>query len=80
MGLAFLLEYFDRTFKVPEDIRERLSVPLLGAVRDLKPKDLVDLQELAVTPKPPTHYQMIKSSVALIVGVPIERSAPMSRS
>jgi capsular exopolysaccharide synthesis family protein len=32
VGIAFFLEYVDNTFKRPEDVEERLSLPLLGVV------------------------------------------------
>lgn len=32
VGLAFVLEHFDDTVKTPEDLKERLRVPLLGFV------------------------------------------------
>ncbi len=32
VGLAFFLEYLDNTVKTPDDVRQRLGVPLLGVV------------------------------------------------
>jgi exopolysaccharide transport family protein len=32
LGLAFLIEYLDRSFKSPEEIEQHLNVPLLGVV------------------------------------------------
>jgi capsular exopolysaccharide synthesis family protein len=32
VGIAFFLEYIDNTFKKPEDVEERLGLPLLGVV------------------------------------------------
>ncbi len=32
VGIAFFLEYVDNTFKKPEDVEERLSLPLLGVI------------------------------------------------
>ncbi len=32
VGIAFFLEYVDNTFKKPEDVEEKLSLPLLGVI------------------------------------------------
>ncbi|GEM_PF-39617 len=32
VGIAFALEFFDRTVKTPEEIREKMRLPVLGAV------------------------------------------------
>lgn len=65
LGLAFLIEYFDQTYKVPEDIRDSLAVPVLGAVRDLPSREMEAVEALAVSPGSPIHYQTIKSSVVM---------------
>ncbi|MDY6951331.1 MAG: exopolysaccharide transport family protein, partial [Thermodesulfobacteriota bacterium] len=64
-GMAFLLEYFDQTYKVPEDIRDNLSVPVLGAIRDLPRKEMEAIEALAISPKSPLYYQTIKSNVVM---------------
>jgi len=64
-GMAFLLEYFDETYKVPEDISDNLAVPILGAVRDLPSKEMKSVEALAVSPRSPIYYQTIKSSVVM---------------
>ncbi len=38
IGLAFFSEYMDHTFKRPEDVEERLKLPLLAAIPNLKEK------------------------------------------
>jgi len=38
-GIAFFLEYVDNTFKKPEDVEERLSLPLLGVVPSFRKTD-----------------------------------------
>ncbi len=65
LGLAFLLEYFDHTFKVPEDIKDNLKLALLGTVGDLPSKKIADLEALAISPKPPPYYQLLKSSILM---------------
>ena len=65
LGLAFLLEYFDHTFKVPEDIKDNLKLALLGTVGDLPSKEIADLEALAISPKPPPYYQLLKSSILM---------------
>jgi capsular exopolysaccharide synthesis family protein len=65
LGLAFLLEYFDDTFKVPEDIKDNLEVALLGTIGDLPKKELGDLAAIAASPGVPLHYQILKSNVVM---------------
>ncbi len=65
LGLAFLLEYFDHTFKVPEDIKDNLKLALLGTVGDLPRKEIANLEALAISPKPPPYYQLLKSSILM---------------
>ncbi len=36
IGLAFLREYLDKTIKTPEEVEDKLAVPLLGALAQLK--------------------------------------------
>jgi capsular exopolysaccharide synthesis family protein len=72
LGLAFLLEYFDHTFRVPEDIKDNLKVPLLGTIEDLPTKERGDLETLAASPTPPLHYQNLKSNVMMYAGKKIK--------
>jgi capsular exopolysaccharide synthesis family protein len=72
LGLAFLLEYFDHTFRVPEDIKDNLKVPLLGTIEDLPTKERGDLETLAASPTPPLHYQILKSNVMMYAGKKIK--------
>jgi capsular polysaccharide biosynthesis protein/Mrp family chromosome partitioning ATPase len=46
VGLAFLLEYMDKTVKTADDVTEYLSVPVLGTVRPLNGPDPGLLQRL----------------------------------
>ena len=63
LGLAFLIEYFDHTFKIPEDIKYNLKMPLLGTIEDVPDKEREDLEVLATAPKPSPSYQMLKSNI-----------------
>jgi capsular exopolysaccharide synthesis family protein len=36
VGIAFLREFFDRTIKTPDEIRERMRLPVLGTIFKLK--------------------------------------------
>ncbi len=68
LGLAFLLEYFDHTFRVPDDIKDNLEVALLGTIGDLPKKEIGDLVAIAASPGAPLHYQILKSNVVMYAG------------
>ena len=36
VGLVFVLEFLDRTYKTPSDIERHLELPILGAIPDIK--------------------------------------------
>jgi capsular polysaccharide biosynthesis protein len=38
IGLAFFSEHMDHTFKRPEDVEERLKLPLLAAIPNSREK------------------------------------------
>ena len=40
--LAFLLEFLDDTLKIPEDIEQKLKLPVLGVIPKLGPKESVE--------------------------------------
>lgn len=42
VGIAFFLEYLDDTFKTPDDVEEKLSVPLLGVIPLMNGSELQD--------------------------------------
>lgn len=48
IGLAFFSEYLDHTFKKPEDIEERLKLPMLAAIPNSKMNNLVHHPQLTV--------------------------------
>ncbi|TNY29273.1 hypothetical protein BV505_06375 [Thermomonas haemolytica] len=47
--LAFLLEFLDDTLKTPEDIEQKLKLPVLGVIPKLGPKD--NIAEVAANPQ-----------------------------
>ena len=36
VGLAFILEFLDRTLKIPTDVERQLGLPLIGAIPDIE--------------------------------------------
>ena len=36
VGLVFVLEFLDRTYKTPTDIERHLGLPIIGAIPDLE--------------------------------------------
>ncbi len=42
VGIAFFLEYIDNTFKTPEDVEGKLSLPLLGVIPAVRKGELRD--------------------------------------
>ncbi len=65
LGLAFLMDYFDHSFRIPEDVQDNLKVPLLGTVNDLPDKETQDPQTLATKPALPPHYEILKNNVIM---------------
>jgi len=65
LGLAFLIEYFDHTFKVPEDIKDDLKVPVLGTIEDVPQEEREDLETLAISPEARSHYEILKSNIMM---------------
>lgn len=63
LGLAFLIEYFDHTFKTPQDVKDNLNLVVLGAIEELLQKEREDVEALAVSPKPPPNYQILKGNI-----------------
>ena len=43
IGLAFLLEYLDKTIKTDQDVARKLGLPVLGSISVMKEKDLGDI-------------------------------------
>ncbi|HXX82228.1 MAG TPA: exopolysaccharide transport family protein, partial [Thermodesulfovibrionales bacterium] len=77
VGLAFFLEYLDNTFKGPEDIEEKLALPLLGIVPRIKKADAQDrpIESLVLTdPKSAVgeSYKALRTSVLLSSGDPVK--------
>jgi capsular exopolysaccharide synthesis family protein len=63
LGLAFLLEYFDHSLKLPEDVEDKLGVRFLGAIEDLPGKKM-DPETSAISALP-LQYQVLKSCVMM---------------
>lgn len=59
------LEYFDHTFKVPEDIKDNLKVPVLGTIEDVPDEEREDLETLAISPEARPHYEILKSNIMM---------------
>lgn len=54
VGLAFLLDYLDNTFRGADDVEDKLRLPLLGSLPKLKPpgsNKLKPIMEFSVAPK-----------------------------
>lgn len=43
VGLAFLLEYMDKTIKTDQDVARKLGLPVLGSISVMNEKDLGDI-------------------------------------
>jgi capsular exopolysaccharide synthesis family protein len=77
VGIAFFLEYLDNTFKGPQDIEEKLAIPLLGIVPLIKKPDeqggrietlLLNNQKSSIA----ESYKALRTSVLLSSGEPIK--------
>jgi capsular exopolysaccharide synthesis family protein len=77
VGIAFFLEYLDNTFKGPQDIEEKLPLPLLGIVPLIKKPDeqggrietlLFNNQKSSIA----ESYKALRTSVLLSSGEPIK--------
>jgi len=68
IGLAFFFEYLDNTIKTPEDIENRLGLPILGTVPLLSKKDNSIIEE-TVLKEPQTlaaeAYKTIRTAILL---------------
>lgn len=77
VGVAFFLEYLDNTFKGPEDIEEKLALPLLGIVPLIKKTDAGDgpIESLVLTNQKSAvgeSYKALRTSVLLSSGDPVK--------
>ncbi len=77
IGIAFFLEYLDNTFKTPDDVEEKLSVPLLGVIPHAKASDLQDKKiELLTYLDPKSNiseaYRSLRTSILLSSVEPIK--------
>ncbi len=77
VGVAFFLEYVDDTFKTPEDVEGKLSVPLLGVIPVVKKADMPDggIETLAHA-DPKTNisetYKALRTSILLSSVEPVK--------
>jgi len=77
VGVAFFLEYLDNTFKGPEDIEEKLALPLLGIVPLIKKADAEGgpVESLVLTNQKSAvaeSYKALRTSVLLSSGDPVK--------
>lgn len=77
IGVAFFLEYLDNTFKVPDDVEERLSIPLLGVIpliKDLESQEkrLELLSHLDQSSTVSEAYRSLRTSILLSSVEPIK--------
>lgn len=71
-GLVFFMEYFDNTLKSPDDVEQKLGVPVLGMIGFLKHDDAAhDFQEIETIvqtdPKSPysENYKALRTAIML---------------
>lgn len=84
VGIAFFLEYIDNTFKKPEDVEEKLSVPLLGVVPLMRSADVQEggFETLSHTNQKSNiseTYRALRTSILLSAVEPV-RSIAVSSS
>jgi capsular exopolysaccharide synthesis family protein len=77
IGISFFLEYLDNTFKTPDDVEERLSVPLLGVIPIIKGPDLQDrrielISHLEQKSNVSEAYRALRTSILLSSVDPIK--------
>ena len=77
VGMAFFLEYLDNTFKKPEDIEQKLALPLLGIVPLIKKADAQGgpIESLVLTSQKSAvaeSYKALRTSVLLSSGDPVK--------
>ncbi|WP_163538979.1 Wzz/FepE/Etk N-terminal domain-containing protein [Gracilibacillus sp. YIM 98692] len=62
VGLAFLLEYLDNTYKNEQDIEERLQLPVLGVVSHITDEDVAKTNARTVRERRAVHGTQKKTS------------------
>ncbi len=77
VGIAFFLEYIDNTFKKPEDVEERLALPLLGVIPLIKRTEASDenFETIAHTNQKSTiseMYRALRTSILLSTPEPVK--------
>ncbi len=76
VGIAFFLEYIDNTFKKPEDVEERLALPLLGVVPFIRETDIPggNFESITHTAQKSTiseTYRALRTSILLSTPEPV---------
>jgi capsular exopolysaccharide synthesis family protein len=66
-GMAFFLEYMDNTIKYPDDVEERLRLPVLGTVAALPKENRQPEKEVLENPTKPfaESYKAIRTGIIL---------------
>lgn len=77
IGVAFFLEYIDNTFKRPEDVEEKLSVPLIGVIPLIEAADIQDKRAETFSHENPRSniseaYRALRTSILLSAVDPIK--------
>lgn len=77
VGIAFFLEYIDNTFKKPEDVEEKLALPLLGVVPYIKQTEIPDgnFETITHTNQKSTiseTYRALRTSILLSTPEPVK--------
>ncbi|MCL4476359.1 MAG: polysaccharide biosynthesis tyrosine autokinase [Nitrospirae bacterium] len=83
VGIAFFLEYIDNTFKKPEDVEEKLALPLLGVVPYIKQTEIPDgnFETITHTNQKSTiseTYRALRTSILLSTPEPVKSIAVTS--
>lgn len=76
VGIAFFLEYVDNTFKKPEDVEERLSLPILGVIPSMNKTDQDELLETIAHTNQKSAisetYRALRTSILLSAVEPVK--------
>lgn len=65
--LAFGFEYFDQTFKSPQDVETFLNIPFLGSVPKKKSKDKLLIKDTNLTTEYTKSFQTLSDQIYLLM-------------
>jgi len=65
--LAFGFEYFDQTFKSPQDVETFLNIPFLGSVPKKKSKDKLLIKDTNLTTEYTRSFQTLSDQIYLLI-------------